>query len=84
MTHLGVAALIGRFSGKTLCCGASEDNAFKGIVNFFSGGLDFNPLECADPDPDWVVATDSPGQLGSSFTGLLEVSSRMNKTLKLS
>ena len=85
MTHLGIAALIGCFPGKTLWCGASEDNAFKGIVNFFSGGLDFTPLEFdnAAPDPDWVVATSSSGQLGSSFTGLLEVSSRMNKTLKL-
>lgn len=51
------------------------------MVNFFSNGLDVTSLEfdTADPDPDWVVATGSPGQLGSTFTGLLEVSAKVHK-----
>lgn len=84
MVALVIAVLIGCFPGKTLWCGTREGNAFKGIVNFFSGGLDFTPLEFDTADPDWVVTTDSPGPLGSTFTGLLEVPSRMKKTLKLS
>jgi len=83
LTHLGIAALIGCFPGKILWCGASAGNAFKGIDNFFSSGLDVTPLvlDTSDPDPDRVAATGSPRQLGSTFAGLLKVSAKMNQTL---
>ena len=73
---------MGCFPGKTLWGGARDGKAFKGIVNFFSGGLNFTPLEfdTVDPEPAWVVvATGSAGQLDST----LEVPSRMKKALKL-
>ena len=54
------------------------------MVNFFSSGLDFTSLvfDTADPDSDWVVATGSPGQLGSTFTAFLDVSAKVRKLTK--
>lgn len=79
-----IVVLIGCFLGKILWCGNCEGNVFKGIVNFFSGGLDFILFEFDIVDLDWVVIIDLFGLLGLIFIGLLEVFLRKKKILKFS